>query len=404
MAVMILRHKILGQLRDKRDRFLSFDDDFHTETQRYSEALSRLARLSHDEVITRLAGRATPGALPTPEFDRAPDLCVNFPPRWSNHEEARRWAWEALLEHPTFAVDGSQILPSKDLSIPVAAIQVAWFANTHTRDGRYTKDIAFEILAPDELVIDYQGERQVSEQAVNLRRFRMEVETLCRLMKQLEAGRQTGAPLAVAFFDSSLVISFADRLQAEQRAEYIRIVLELLRCSEHTGVPVVGFVDTSYARDLTNMLAHCFGLREAEKLHDAQLVDQRLDWGARTPLFICARPSADRKREGVLESFAEYRRRVGFVYLKTNRAAPPARLDIPLWVYERGLLDEVIDLVRAEVIVGNGYPYVIETADAAAVINTRDREAFYAIFQRFVTDQGVALRRSQKTASKARRR
>ena len=85
-------------------------------------------------------------------------------------------------------------------------------------------------------------------------------------------------------------------------------------------------------------------------------------------------------------------------------ASMRARLDIPLWVYERGLLDEVINLVRAEVIVGNGYPYVIETADAAAVINTRDREAFYAIFQRFAADVGVDLRVSQKAASKARRR
>jgi hypothetical protein len=287
--------------------------------------------------------------------------------------------------------------------MPVAAVQVAWFENVHTRGGHYTKDVAFEILAPDELLIEDHGERQVSEQAVSLRRFALEVETLCRLMQQHAAERR-GAPLAVAFFDSSLVISFADRLQGAMREQYIQIVLGLLRCSEQAGVPLVGYVDTSYARDLTNLLACSFGLRASEKIHDAQLVNPLLTWGARTPLFICARGSADRKQAGVLESFAEYRRGIGFVYLKTNAAAPPARLDIPLWVYERGLLNEVINLVRAEVIVGNGYPYVIETADAAAVINARDREAFYAIFQRFATEAGVDLRVSQKAASKARRR
>jgi hypothetical protein len=222
-------------------------------------------------------------------------------------------------------------------------------------------------------------------------------------MRQYATDRPASARLPLAFFDSSLVISFVDRLQGEPRAQYISLVLELLRCAEETGVPVVGYVDTSCARDLTNMLAHGFGLREAAKIYDAQLV-HALGWGARTPLFICARGSADRKQQGVLESFAEYRRGIGFIYLKTNAAAPPARLDIPLWVYERGWLEEVIDLVRAEVIVGNGYPYAIETADAAAVINARDREAFYAIFQRFATEQGVGLRASQKAASKARRR
>ena len=401
---MILRDKILAQLRAKRGRFRNFSDDFQAEAGRYAEALCRLAELSHEEVIARLAGHATPGALPTAEFDRARDLCLGFPPRWGNHEEARAWACEALLDHPTFAADGSQILPSNDFSIPVAAVQVAWFENAHAREGRYTKDAAFEVLAPDELLVEYQGERQVSEQAVHLRRFALEVETLCRLMTKLGPGREEREKLPLALFDNSLVISFADRLQGEQRARYVELMLELLRCSERTGVPLVGYVDTSYARDLTNLLAHCFGLRESEKVHDAQLVNRLLGWGARTPLFICARGSADRKQAGVLESFAEYRRAIGFTYLKTNAAAPPARLEIPLWVYERGLLDEVVDLVRAEVIVGNGYPYVIEAADAAAVINARDREAFYAIFRRFASEEAIDLRASQKAASKARRR
>lgn len=400
---MILRDKILSQLHAKRARFLAFDDDFQSEAEAYAGAFRRLSKMSPAELNERLTSEATPGALPTDEFDAARDLCMCFPSQWGNHQEARAWACEVLLDHTTFATDGSQILPTNDFSIPVAAVQVAWFENVHTRDGSYTKDVVFEILAPDELLIEYQGEQQVSEQAVSLRRFALEVETLCRLMQE-HAAKRRRAPLAVAFFDSSLVISFADRLQGDMRERYIQTVLQLLRCSEQTGVPVVGYVDTSYARDLTNMLARCFSLRESEKIHDAQLVNPLLSWGARTPLFICARGSADRKQEGVLESFAEYRRGIGFVYLKTNAAAPPARLDIPLWVYERGLLDEVINLVRAEVIVGNGYPYVIETADAAAVINTRDREAFYAIFQRFATDAGVDLRVSQKAASKARRR
>jgi hypothetical protein len=152
------------------------------------------------------------------------------------------------------------------------------------------------------------------------------------------------------------------------------------------------------------MTASLFKLNDAEKIHDAWLVDSRLTWGARTPMFVCARGGADRKQLSVLEKFEEYRRGVGFVYLKTSATAPPARLEIPLWVLERGLLGQVIDLVIAEVVVGNGYPYVIQSADAAAVINSRDRDAFYAIFQRFAREHEIGLRISQKTASKSRRR
>lgn len=399
---MISHEQILTELEAKRSRFLTFNDDFQSEVERYAQALQHLALLSRNEIEARLATEPTPGALPTPEFDASPHLALKFPYQWSNHEESRQWAAAMLLNHTTFAVDGSQILPTRTFSVPLAAVQVAWFENHHTHDGQYVKDAVFEILAPDDLLVEFNGERQISEQPVNLRRFVCEVEILCRWMERIAGEHPTELPLA--FFDSSLVISFADRLQEHMRARYIEAILKLLRTSERTGVPVIGYVDTSYAHDLIRLLAQCLRLPEAERIHDAQMVDELLKWGDRTPLFICARGSADRKQAGILESFAEYRRGVGFVYLKTNATAPPARLDLPRWIFDRGLLNEVIDLVRAEVIVGNGYPYALETADATAVINARDREAFYALFQRFAESYNINFRISQKAASKSRRR
>jgi hypothetical protein len=401
---MILRHKILERLQAKRERFAAFDDDLQREAETYLEALRRLSDMSGAELQERLAAYSTPGALPTDEFDQARNLRVSFPHKWDNHQEARAWAHTTLLDHTTFAADGSQIQPASDFSIPVATIQVAWFINHHTTTGSYTRDIDFEILAPDELQVAYQGEEIISEQAVNLRRFELEIMTLCRLMRQLAESPELTQRTPLAFFDSSIVISFADRLQEPQRSRYIELVLKLLRCSEETGVPVVGYIAASQSRDLTNLLAHTFGLSEAARIHDAQLISQTLEWGDRTPLFVCARGSADKKHQGVLESFAEYYRGVGFVYLQTTAATAPARIDLPLWIYKRGLLEEVLNLVRAEVIVGAGYPYVIESADAAAVITARDRETFYALFQQFAEEQGVELRVSQKAASKARRR
>lgn len=396
---MILREQVLAGLHAKRERFRAFNDDVKSETERYAEARRQLAQLTRVELDARLAAEPTPGALPTAEFDAAPGLRLDFPHRWSNHEEARLWASETLVDHPVFAADGSQILPT---TAPVAAVQVAWFDNRHTRDGRYTKDAALEILAPDELFVELDGERQISEQPVNLRRFAREVAAITRWMETISAEAPGHLPLAL--FDSSLVISFADRLQEEMRAGYIDLVLDLLRVSERTRVPLVGYVDTSYAHDLVRMLARCFELPEAEKIDDARFVGDGMMWGDRTPFFVCARGSADRRQPGVLERFAEYRRGIGFVYLKTNSAAPPARLDIPGWIYELGLLDEVLDLVRAEVIVGNGYPYALETADAAAVLNARDREVFAALVERFAAREGIDLRVSQKAASKKRRR
>ena len=401
---MVFRDKIFAQLTAKQMGFRNYNNDARNDAQAYAEAVAKLATLSSSEIQRTVAHLPTPGAWPTEEFDDARALQMRFPPEFNNHEQARHWAAETLLQHTILAADGSQILPVKEFSIPVAAVQVAWFVNAHTHAGRYIKDADFQVLAPDELMIEFNGERIVSESQVNLKRFELEIATLCRLMQEIAADPSLLEKRPLALFDSSLVISFADRLQEDQRRAYADLVLQLLRCSEATRVPLIGYVDTSYARDLTHLLENCFHLRESDKIHDAQLVNDLLKWGDRTPLFVCARGSADKRQQGVLESLAEYRRGIGFVYLKTHSTLPPARLEIPLWIYEAGWLDEVLDLIRAEVIVGNGYPYVLETADAAAVITARDRDAFYAIFQKFAQDQNIDLRISQKAVSKFRRR
>ncbi len=400
---MILRDKVLAQLHNKLENLRNFNDSLLDEAQVYREALKQLAQTSQAELTENLNGHETPGAQPTAEFDTARDLRFAFAPHWNNHTEARVWACETLLNQTTFAVDGSQINPNPDLSIPIAAVQVAWFENHHTHEGSYVKDAVLEIIPPKDFSDDEAGEEELSRQMVNLRRFRLEIEILCGLMKKHASAVHTNH-LPVALFDGSLVISFADRLQEKIRRAYIESVLGLLRCSEQTGIPLVGYIDNSRARDLTNMIEIFPGARRIERTHDAELVNHLLQWGDRTPFFICARGSADRKQEGVLESFGEYKRGIGFVYIKTSSATPPARLEIPMWVYEQGLLDKVVDIIRAEVIVGNGYPYAIETADEAAVITTRDRLAFEAIFQRFAEEQGIPLRISSKAVSKSRRR
>jgi hypothetical protein len=64
----------------------------------------------------------------------------------------------------------------------------------------------------------------------------------------------------------------------------------------------------------------------------------------------------------------------------------------------------MIDLVRAECVVGTGYPYAIETADALAVISQQDRQRFHALFEQFATRTGLGLTRARKALSKQARR
>jgi isopentenyldiphosphate isomerase len=77
---------------------------------------------------------------------------------------------------------------------------------------------------------------------------------------------------------------------------------------------------------------------------------------------------------------------------------------MPRWIVDTGQLDRVLDIVRAECVVGNGYPYPLETADAVAVLTAEDRERFYRLFQQFLAEEQMELKITRKALSKRRRR
>jgi hypothetical protein len=176
---------------------------------------------------------------------------------------------------------------------------------------------------------------------------------------------------------------------------YVGAVKRLLSASKAHRVPVVGYIDGSYAKDLVAMLSHVSGVALHEAISDGAVLRPQMDWGDRSAAYVCAREDAVEQR---------YYEDIVFVYLKTTAAGRPARLDVPRWVLDEGRLEHVVDVVRAECVVGNGYPYALETADAVAVITHRDRERFYRVFQEFGEREGLSVQFSCKAASKKGRR
>ena len=423
---MLHKGKLHAALQQKTGQFTVYDSTFSEQLSAYRFALESLplrylssAALEQD--LPPDSSRVPAGALPSIEFDRwlamvdreedpiAP--IYPFGRDFSSHEQARQWA-ECIEGITTLAVDGSQLQPWRDASIPVALIQVGLFANPHAQGRPYTKDVRMEVLAPDEIMEESKRESSdpdsypYSEMQVTLRRYCLEVETLCNQMEQYAHTRRPGDPAhsPVVFFDGSLVVSFALTMPSPYRERYIESAVSLLRTSEECRVPLIGYIDTSYARDIITMLRRLDAmqphptLRDTKKIHDALLWQGRLHWGDRTPAMICARGD-------VLEGYGPYRESIAFCYLQTSTSRPPTRLEFPRWLLDDGVLEPVLDVVRAEVIAGgSGYPYAIETADAVSVITVQDRMEFYAQFQEFVKHQGLTFTFSTKAASKSRRR
>lgn len=394
---MLYPDKVRRALEGSLPAFLEWDAHHAQEVESYARGLARLGEMTSQEVLALVGDASSPGALPSEEHG-AP-MIVPFGYSWSCHEEARAWAFQRIRGVTTLAVDGSQILPSKDYSYGLAAIQVAWFENRHCTEARgYVKDARFELMHPDTMLGGEDGAGQLSQE-VNLQRFQAEVEEIAGHMSRWGVLE----PSPVAFFDGTLVVSFAAPLSPTTRGRYVRSILTLLRASREHRVPVVGFVDTSFAKDLCTLLAHVGDMARPARVNDGHLLRGRMRWGDRTRAFICARDQIlNHYRDE--ESGQDHQREVAFFYLQTTAEGPPARVDIPRWVVREGLVDHVADVIRCEVIAGTGYPYCFEAVDAAAVLSMADREAFYGQVQAFCERNGMRLRLAPKAASKRRRR
>ncbi len=396
---MLDRRKVIDALQTKREQFTTFEGEQRRQSTEAGEKLARFCRLTAAQVRQLLDERQIewPGSEPTAELDQAVAMCLPFAQRWQSHESARAWALEVLRNAPVAAVDGSQIMPSKELSLPVAAIQVGWYINYHSAGGRYEKDVRFDIMAPGELASDDQG-AEFADWRVNQRRFVLECEQLCALMARFAAEPEDQRPLCL--FDGSFIISFAGQLRPDRAAPYVRAVEQLLATSYALRVPLAGFVDSSSSKDVLTLINSVLGAPYASITDGALLSSSLGAWGDRSPLFVCARGD-----QLSTQNRAAFYRDVVFSYVRLGQNRPPARIEMPAWLWEEGRSQRVLDLVRAECVVGaNGYPYAAETADAVAVLQMPDRDRFFALFQQFAEAQGLSLNQSRKSLSKLARR
>ncbi len=392
--------QILHQLNERRSEFSRFDEETFRIVAMYQKAIIEAIGLSTVQLQERLAKKKECGAVPLELLDEYESWILRFGLQWETREQSHGWVREQLAGVSTFAVDGSQIYPGKDLSVPVALVQIGWFENLHTEQGQYFKDIDSYVMTPQDLKVERLG-GELADRKVNMRRFEMETQRIVDYIEEHE-----GMETALAFFDGSFVASFAEAFDPETQETYVRCVRNVLEASEHFRVPVVAFIDTSTARDLTSMLQALFKLPDNKAIHDAKLLDklyfnqfepQTMAWGDRTPIFQC-------NRSGILSTYGVQGSRIAFCYLKTNRDSLPARLELPMWIHESGRSEQIINWVRAEVAIGGGYPYVIETADQVAVVQAKDRQAFYKILQDWADKEDLKLRLSRKMVSKVRRR
>lgn len=315
-------------------------------------------------------------------------LIHSFPYDWKNRHDAMMWVDSVLSGVPVGAVDGSQIYSDKNYEIPVAVLQTSRVFNRHTLESDYKQEIEASIITPDEF--EDANVYAFGSEYVDARRFSMECESIMKLMKEHKE--------IYVFLDGALVLSHINILNRNIREIYIKSIIHLLEMSESTGNPVIGLIDSTSSSDLTLMMHFMFGLKKS-KLPDVYLFSD-LKWGERTAAFLCDRD--DRKGEGtpgVLDSYGRFRDRIAFFYIMTGKNRP-ARVELPAWVHEKGMIDKIADIIRAESIIRVNYPDILMRAHEAALIRINEHAIFYGMLDNFCKTHGITFAKSAKNFHK----
>ncbi len=386
---MLNIRKLENELCIKEDRIKEFFQTGKKTLESYEEILSKIKQKDYETLRREAEENQNCEVIPSKEYEEEKNLAsTKLRKIWTSHEQSFEWAIEVLNERVTFGVDGSQDYFAKELNLPIAVLQVGWYKNQHKANGEFEKN-AEPILIPPNEIIENQSKEISAESYIGQRRFEMEIEKTKEFLISKKDWKKKGEKMPVAFFDGAFMISLARRNIQES---LLGSVIELVKLSAETKVPVVGYIDRSYSYDLSSFFS-LFGTTNGFLIDNATLVEElslTSCIGDRTIFFHS-------RRKDLKNYFQDSP--IGFVYFKTNRFLP-ARLDIPTWIFDEKLLNDVLEVTLAECVVGEGYPYPLSIADQTAVITAEDRNSFLEILRRFSAEKQINLRFSRKFASK----
>jgi hypothetical protein len=386
-----------------------FGGDDDKTVEKYQEALREAVSMGSAEVRSAIAGEKYPGGLPTEEFDEDGAIIrFSASENWESHEDVNDWAEEKLQGVTTVGVDGSNLGPIDEFTVPLGLTQVAWCENEHLRGSKYNEGVKTRVLGPLEVTEEgnESGTRYPDEQAPNHERYADEAQVV---VDRIES-HSDEEPTPVVFYDGPLVPSFANVFDQEVRQMYFDAMSEVLAASEHHGVPVIGYTAYSGEADIAKMLRWTFPneIREFDFVKDARILDSFTEaWGDRSPIYV-------NRHGGTVDELSctydgkeySFEDQMTFAYLNSSGSDVWGmdRIEMPAWIVNEGLTEHVLNVVRAEAGVGRGYPETLQQADANAVLDTSDKREFMGLVQRFAQENDLPIEWDMKSLSKQRRR
>lgn len=348
----------------------------YAKLERYREELREaylglLPTLSPEEILDVL--REDNGAVPQEPIQH----CIPLGTAFETQVEMKNWAADVLSGKVVIAVDGSQILTKGEFNIPFGFVQAGAFWIEYTPEkSLYGKDFR------SALIIGGTEEREQSEplheMGVDIKRLAKEIDLA---LETIEKFRKKGAK-AYLLLDGSIILRFLDRATDDVKKAMCGNLVRLLHICEEKAIPVAGYVDYSFAKDITATLEKAIKKSFDIKVSDIAVVGPTLGdggFGARTSVFRL-------KHDFTSRYYGEYANDICFFYQKLH-SGPPVRIEFPKWICNADGVQDLAKVVAAQAIIGDGYPYVLLRAHETALLASANRDRFNTIVTWFLSEE-----------------
>jgi hypothetical protein len=331
----------------------------------------------------KLAELQYPGARP---LEPGP-LVKQYERTWEDREGALDWVDKVLSGRTVAAVDGSQIYPPKEMFLSIGVVQAGLVLNRHG-DSDYENITQVKLLSPSDLGQEDMLPKHRNEM-VDALRFKLECETLIPVIRDNEG--------VTGFLDGPLVLSHIQSIKKQAGEEYLDGITALLGIEQASRSRLCGYVDLSKSTDLCSLLSNLLGNGKRPRVWDVQLLRGRMLWGDRTKAFVCDRDDRQGTQQSALDRYDDFRDAIGFFYMQLNSNSP-VRVEFPVLEYTKGDLDDLADMVRAEVLIKGDYPDILYRAHNLAVIKEREKQVFLRMVRGLLADNiGVSSKEIYKS-------
>jgi GNAT superfamily N-acetyltransferase len=256
------------------------------------------------------------------------------------------------------------------------------------------------------------GAQPVERDLLGIKRAVAECQALVELCEELPADMP-----ALALLDGSLILwglggqTYPDYVRRELLENgFLQALDRLKESSQNKKLALASYISFPRSTDVVNALRVALcpydppdcdrncprsmsssqkACEEVSGVQDSALFSRILEPGERSATFI-SRSSVVQKHYGDHE--------VRFFYLRGNEEI--ARVEFPLWVEERGLVDMLQALVIDQCHRGQGYPVALSEAHEQAVVTGADREQFQYLVELALSEKHLPTTTSVKSRSK----